>query len=657
MTPLSASARKGLIGGALVVASVSQLMKRARPGSNVFWLLDLAAIALLALALRGTEKAPRPAPPQTPRSSPSAATRRAGFVLAGIGLLLSAICSLLLVKDWNSNLFRVLACGPFALLLFAFGLDTAQGYGERWRLGVSGWRLSRGELLALLAILVVAFLFRFWSFGSFPPPDGFSSIEETQRGSTARQILEKSSRPWEWPMPHYVTALSFRLFGYSMSALRAPSAVLGALTILPFFFWARRLTGTFPALFAASLLAVSRWHVQVSWYTEDVYVPLSIFVSILMLLALVRDEPRPLWFVLLGAALGYTLYDYAAFRVTPLLAAVFLAAAGISNRKRFSEFGRGVALAFGVLFLFALPLVKILREFGPKAYFESLSRSFANKSYYTADPEAFLAQRWERITNSADMFTVSARGFFETLNVGDAPLLDPYTGVLFMLGLGTVLLFFRERDHALIAGAFLVLTVGATVLVQNLDFRRLAILVPFVFVFPAFLVRKILAARLVGRREAVAVFCLVAALAGFSNARFLFGELASSKKVRASHRNEYTVPAFYLQRHYRGEYVVILAPDDGYVIGNFFEPTDYDWIKPAGLRGEVKTRVEDVLDPSTPLPGGSGILMLLQRPFDLEREISRIRQVYPAAECRIARNPDEPAHDLGACRIPPPARR
>lgn len=616
-----------------------------------FWLNLIATIAL-ALALPHSASATGRAGPAPCAPRPGRRLHRAGATLAAVGAVLAVGCSIWLVVDWPGALLRVFCVGPVALIGLGIGLELQAGYGPRWRSGIRrlGAAVRNREAQMLAVIVIVGLYFRFASIGFFPPLDGFASIEETQRGTGARLILEQGARPWEWPLSQYVAAAAFSLFGYNIHALRVPTTLLGCLTLVPFYLLAREVAAAPAALLATGLLAVARWHVQVSWYNEDVYVPLFFFVTGLYLSMRTRRAPRPLSTVLLGACCGYTLYDYAGFRITPALAIALLTGAALSREHRRGAWYH-VGLTGAIVALFALPLIGRLADQGPGAYVEAFHRSFANKDYYTTDLHRFLSQRIERIGAAADMFTLSDHGaFLETLNTRRAPLLDPFTGIAFVLGFGTTLLHARRRHHAFFALAFLFLVLVSTTVVQNLDFRRLSILIPFVFAFIALLADKLDAWAVgAGRARALrVVFVLVALLAGAFNYVFLFHVLATDHQVRGFHRDEYTTPAFYLREHYRNEWVVLLTP----VVQNFFLPNDYDWIKPAGLQGDCALRPEAVLPFERPPPASRDVVLLIERPFQVETLMAQVPGVYTGASCELRRDPDDARWDLGVCRIP-----
>ena len=638
----------------VALAVLAQLLKVTGTLLAATLWLDVAAVIAVSRALRHSKPAPTEPEPGQPAAPISRRVRRIADGLVIIGGIVSIACSLWLATDWRGALFTVLLVGPPALLCVGLGLDLRYGIG--WRVPPSRIisALRRREVQVLLFILALAVVFRFGTIGDFPPPNGFESIEETQTGTGAKLILEAGARPWEWPLSWYLTAGAFRLFGYTIYALRVPAMVMGCLTLIPFYLLARALTAPPAALLASALLAVSRWHVQVSWYNDPVFTPLFPFVIILALLVYSRRDPRPSYFVAVAALTGYTLYDYAGFRVTILLVAGFYAGEVWHARGRLRAWPQ-LAVATIVGGLLALPLIGIISQIGLGAYVEAVNRSLANTDYYTHDPGRFVAQRLHRIDLAADALTLSDHGtFLETLNSHQAPLLDPFVSVAFILGFGTTLLQPRRRHYAFVTCAFLFVAFGATTLVQNLDFRRSAILIPFVFLFIALLAHRLdgLATARGWRRQLWIACVVLFGCSALYNYDFIFRRLARDHTARGFHRDQYTIAAFYLQEHYAGEYVVLLTP----AATNFFQSNDYDWIKPPALDGIVAGSDDQLLPALAAAPAQRDLLVLLERPADIGAMLARVRDAFPRAECAPRPDPDDQRWDLGVCRIAAAAR-
>jgi hypothetical protein len=645
---------------ALGAGAAAQILGgKSTPWPVPFLLYSLSAIGL-ASVIRRAEPEEAVEHVETRRSG--LWVRRVGISLAVAGGLLLLNASRLLCLDWSGSFDAAVPMGAVGVVVLGLGADLMAGHGPRLTPGPSriGRALFRPETLVLLFVLAVGFWFRFRSFGSFPPPDGFSSCEESQEATTAMRIsTQPGCRPWEWPLSQYVPALSFNHFGRRIETLRGPATALGFATLVPFYLLARSMVGPAAALFGAALLAVSRGHVQMSWYSDEAYVPLTFFVTLLAVLFGATRSRRPLLFAIAGAMTAASLYFYAAYRVIPVLVAAFLLSELASARRR--PFGwRELTLMAATFIAVAAPLGVILRREGTAYYLEALHRSTANTDYYTSDWTRFLSLRAERVHATFDALTQSDHGvFFPSLNAAAEPFLDPFTSVSVVLGFGTSLALLRRRHRAWVVLTFLVVIMGATVVVQNLDFRRLGMVVPYLFLFPAFLAGDLLAASRTpaARRVVLSGLGAIAILAAAYNYRFLFRVLGESAEVRSAHKNDYTVPAFYLSKSYRGEYVVILTPEDGYVIRNFFEPNDYDWLKPEGLKGEVRTGLGDTLPLPASVPADQPVLLLIQPPFDLQEVTARVRHLYPGVSCEVRKDPDHPAFDLGVCRILPTLRR
>lgn len=641
----SAGARQArTVVGAFASGALAQGLNFVRFAPLASTLLTLTAVLALRRVLAAQ---PLPAAEvDGPRPPASTSMRIVGALLAAAGTVGAIGCSMALYRNFGDDLMRVLLAGPVFLAGLGLGMDLASGH-RLWPR--SQLRPSRGWQVLLL-ILAVGLAFRFGSYGWFPPPDGFSSIEEMQRASGGSAIL-RGQRPWEFPLAQYLAAASFALFGRSIAALRLPVTALAWLTVSLFYLLARRLVGVNAALFATALLAVSRWHCQVGWYAEDVYVPLFPFVLLLYLLLRTRREARPSLYVAAGALCGYMLYDYAAYRAAPFVAAGFFAADALWQRRWPSDW-RCILLLFAVLGLFVPPLLgRLAGGRGESFYFEALQRSFAEQQYYTADPLRFVEQRLARIQEASDIFTSSDHlEIFAPLNLPLAPLLDPFTGLAFALGLGTTLLLLRRRHHLFFGWGFLVLATGAMIVPWNLDFRRLAILIPFVFLLPAFLAQQIeeLAEREGWSRAWKGALVLTALAAAVYNAVFLFVWLAPDHEVRSSHRSPYSVASDYLQHHYDREYVLLLSR----YTPNFFEANDYDWLKPANLYGRVAGGVEDVLSPDPPAPWQRNLLIMVLRPYDIHTVLRQISDVYEGSTCEFRPDPDHWRHDLGVCHVP-----
>lgn len=222
----------------------------------------------------------------------------------------------------------------------------------------------------LLGILGLAAFYRFFRLHALPPglyPD------EAMNGNDALVGLGSGRFAVFYPENHgreglfiWIVALSLKLFGTSVEALRLPSAAIGTLTIAAIYLLASELHGRRVAVLSSLLTAVSFWHVNFSRMSlRAILVPLVMSLAFGLLLRGLRTR-RASGVILAGVLFGLGAYTYIAFRAAFLLLATTLllvpreswpAAGGAGGRAR--PFARGwlpgaFLVAVGVV---ALPLV------------------------------------------------------------------------------------------------------------------------------------------------------------------------------------------------------------------------------------------------------------------------------------------------------------
>ncbi|NTU86181.1 MAG: hypothetical protein HGA45_43775, partial [Chloroflexales bacterium] len=233
--------------------------------------------------------------------------------------------------------------GLLALTAAPGGLGASVWDAPAWDLG------RRRALLALGAIFLLALALRLFRLDQLP----FGLWrDEARHGLVALHIAEDPSyRPvyvldLRVHLPGlglYPFAVALRLFGVHLWTLRAATALAGALTVLPLYAVAARLSGRRAVgLAAALLLAASSWHISISRLAfPTVFEPLlSLSAWVLIFIALapspapgegertptLRRLPgggglrRPLAALLAGILLGAAAQTYHTGRVTPLAA-------------------------------------------------------------------------------------------------------------------------------------------------------------------------------------------------------------------------------------------------------------------------------------------------------------------------------------------------
>ncbi|MCU0293424.1 MAG: PA14 domain-containing protein, partial [Thermoanaerobaculaceae bacterium] len=200
----------------------------------------------------------------------------------------------------------------------------------------------------------------------------------------------------------------------------------------------RPLAGGSLALVLAALLAVSRWHITFSRIAfETILDPLATVLLLTCLLRALRGGRARDW-ALTGGALAFGLNGYLAFRAAAVAAVVFLAIELARRRRR--DDVRGVGLALGGLFVTIAPLAVY---------------AFQNPGAFTRRTRVLSV--WNDVREAGGSLRPLLDNVLKTLgclhlrgdespinNLPGAPLLDPVTGAVVLLGLAWALLFLRD---------------------------------------------------------------------------------------------------------------------------------------------------------------------------------------------------------------------
>lgn len=314
--------------------------------------------------------------------------------------------------------------------------------------------------LALGAVLLLALAMRFHLIRDLP---WAMWRDEARHALVGLAILrDPGYRPLY--VPHadlpglglYPFAVALHLWGIHPWSLRPVTALAGGLTVLPLFGLARRLTRSDEtALLAAGLLAASSWHVSLSRLSfATIFEPLFTLTGLWMItrsLTAAGKAGRLLWACGAGLSLAVAFQTYHTGRMAPLLAA-WLAFVLLRERR---------GLAAGLLpavFVFAAGVAPVV-IYGHRHASEVNSRV----------GEVFLLARAERSGEAplAALDTSLGRHLLMFNLRGDPngrhhapdqPLLDPVTGLGFLLGL-TLLVRHRHLPESRFLLGALLLTV------------------------------------------------------------------------------------------------------------------------------------------------------------------------------------------------------
>lgn len=424
------------------------------------WLWMLAAAVSGGYALRSTE-----------RFFPEPGTHRwlanaRGWRWTGAGILAGGVA----LNAWaNLTLYRQVYDRPatlawaVSLLLAVVGLALLQrrdrdGHAESAPAGAGGMgAVHRGlEVALLLGIVLLAIFLRLYRLHSIPPG---IFIDETNAALDALHIYE--GRPdspfgtgwFETPSmyAYYLLGL-FRVIGINWEALKAASLLPAILTVLALYPLGRTLFGAPTALAATFVLAVSRWHLTMSrWGWNEVAPPLFQVLGAYFLVRAAKSR-RGLDFGLAGLLFGLGMYTYLASRLVVAAVVLYLLYRCIVERGFLRRAWPGLLLmALLYVMTFAPLAATYLRD-----PFTFLNRSQQVSIMNDVRQAGSYQPLLDNLRRHLEMFTVQG-DLNPRHNLPGAPMLDPVTGALFLIGLGYA--FWRWRDHR---RGLLLIWIGAT---------------------------------------------------------------------------------------------------------------------------------------------------------------------------------------------------
>ena len=331
-------------------------------------------------------------------------------------------------------------------------------------------------LLIGCLILSLAIFMRFYRFESVP----FGTWnDEVYIGMIARNILaDPSYRPiyvvnYDHPLHFYgLVALALKFFGDSTSSIRLVTVFFGLATIGVAFLVGRETQGNRFGLFLAFFFAVSRWHVTFSRF--GVYTITMPFFELLTIWLLLRARRTHqihdfLW---AGLAFGFGLNFYIGIRLFIPVILFYITIWLISTFRRSTLPVPATSPSWPIL-LSGLAALILAAGFAiaPVAQYalthsDIFWRRSGDVSIFTYRDESNLAKAL--FSNTAKhllMFNYEGDPNGRH-NLSGEPMLDPVTGVLFVLGFVLVCMRIRQPTYSLFLMLFVFNLLGGILTVD-----------------------------------------------------------------------------------------------------------------------------------------------------------------------------------------------
>ena len=234
------------------------------------------------------------------------------------------------------------------------------------------------KYLPLLSILLLAIFLRFWQLGQNPPS---LTWDEAAWGYNAYSLgidgrdefgrflpldYLESFGDFKPPVYAYLDIFPIKIFGLNEFAVRFPSSLLGALTVLVTYFLTKRIfwnskSKDLYALFSALFLAISPWHIMLSRAAFEANAATLFIVGGIWLFLKGIQEKK--WYIVISILFFVlSMYTFNTARIVVPILVLFL---GLTFRKKLLENKKQTVVALLVGILLILPTLGFL--FSPQA--------------------------------------------------------------------------------------------------------------------------------------------------------------------------------------------------------------------------------------------------------------------------------------------------
>ncbi len=391
------------------------------------------------------------------------------------------------------------------------------------------WRL-------LVVVLGVALLFRIHHFYSFPPGLWY---DEAVNGTDAIDLMKHGNHLAVWrasnngqpTMYFYLLIASFKLFGYTMLAMRMVPVIVGLAAVAAFYLLARQLLSPAAAIAATALLAVSRYAVtfsRISWAAS--LVPLFATLTVYFFVRAV-DTRRWYHWAMAGATLAAGLYTYAGFRMVPIVMALLVLYVAVTRLRDVPRLLPGLVLYAVAFAIVVTPLAQFAIRHSDQVTARQGQVSIFDQPGDKDSGDLLRENVW------ADLKMMNVRGDPNARhNLPDAPMLDEISAALLVLGAGVAVWSIRDwrRGGLLLWYGLALVPSAVTLSYENPSAIRAIGVIPPMFLLIGLAIDELQRALSPGRLRrgafAVAMVALVAWAAGI-NYHVLFEHQAKDQQV------------------------------------------------------------------------------------------------------------------------------
>ena len=479
--------------------------------------------------------------------------KQLGLTALAAGLLMAALSLYMFPKG-----------PPYSLAWWTYGLSLALALGAVPAFE-GGWssffmKFRRGYRIpfepratlpwfGLGAIILLALIIRLYNLDGFPPGLWFDEADNIDR---ARMIAEdpglapiyvpSNNLPSLFLLP---IAVIVKYTGISIVTGRLVAVAFGVAGVAALFLLVRHMSGTAMGLVAAFLTAVMRW--DIVWSRIGMHGITAPFFAALTAWLTFRalDRGRLMDFAFAGAILGLGMWFYSAFRLFPFVIAFVLLHALITGRLDRRRLLANIAvMAFASLFV-ALPIV----QFAAVNSEEFFGRTRSTAIFAHVEDGDGAGALLENFRKHLGMFHFEGDPNGRH-NIPGAPMLDPLSGLLMLVGLAVALSRWRNVAYLALPVWILVMIMPGVLTIpwEAPQSLRTITVIPAVIALitlgVAFIWRLGRSVSLPAVRVGTAVvMVLLLAGIGYANVNAYFGEQANNPEVYAAYSTDDTLIA------------------------------------------------------------------------------------------------------------------
>jgi 4-amino-4-deoxy-L-arabinose transferase-like glycosyltransferase len=233
---------------------------------------------------------------------------------------------------------------------------------------------ARSSRWLVLALTMLALSLRWWQLDTIPPgwrdDELINSLVISQKVLDGEWAVYYPDASGHEALYHVLNAIMLGLFGPSVPGIRWLSVVLGTLAVPMTYLLGRRWFDPLTGLLAAAALALSFWSLMYSRIgLRHVLLPLLTLFSFHFFwrgLKAPVSDPQPSagyrHFTLASLFTGLGFYTYFAARGIPLILLAFCGYLWLFQRPLLRSKWRGLVSMFGLMALFAMPLLLVLGQ-------------------------------------------------------------------------------------------------------------------------------------------------------------------------------------------------------------------------------------------------------------------------------------------------------